>query len=456
MPLKPAILISTVALILGGCQSSYISQSLQSHAATVANVSSDTTGSNVHPLNNWLGDFNDERLLELVNQGFADSFSLAQAAARVQAAQQQSIINGAPRLPTLDLNSSGQRQKLGTGNYPENYTAQLQLGWELDLWGRLNDVAKAGQLQWQAEQANYQYARLSLAGNIARGWYGLLAEQELENLLQQRVTNLSDNKNIIESGYRQGINSALDLYLARSDLASEKSRLHNQQYVREQAQRSLEILLGQKPLAQLSATQPLTQGPALQKIAADIPADTVYRRFDIQAAHLRLQAADREVAAAHKARYPGLRITGSGGDSSEEFKKLFDQSSLGWSLLGNLTQPLFSGGALKAREQQRLAQLREQEQQFLQQLHNAYAELFNALSGEQALRDQIQQLLAARDNAEAAYALAFERYQQGLQDYTTVLESQRRAFNSQSNVINARRNLMINRVNFYLATGATL
>lgn len=454
MPLKPAILTSALALVLSGCQSTYISEPLQDLTTPLSGTHE--TADAEHPLKLWIEDFNDRQLELLIEQGLTSSFTLAEAAARVRAAQQQSIISGAPRLPTLDLNSSGQRQKLGTDNYPENYSAQLQVGWEIDLWGKHSDDAKAGQFQWQAEQANYQYARLSLAGNIGKAWYELLAQQELETLLHQRVSNLSENMNIIESGYRQGINSALDLYLARSDLATEKSQWHNQTYVREQAQRSLEILLGQKPQAQVSATLPLTQLPALKSIAADIPADIVFRRFDIQASHLKLQAADRDVAAAHKARYPGLRITGSGGDSSDEFNNLFNQSSLTWSVLGSLTQPLFAGGELKAREQQRLAQLQQQEQQFLQQLYEAYAELFNSLSGEQVLRNQYQELLAARDNAEAAYELAFEKYQQGLQDYTTVLESQRRAFSSQSSVINVRKNLMINRINFYLAAGATL
>lgn len=443
-------------LCISGCQPTYISEPLQEHGAVLAASESKDADAEPHPLHQWIDTFNDPQLSKLIEQGLSNSFTLAEAAARVSAAQQQSVISGAPRLPTVDLAGSGQRQKLDSGNFAENYSAQLQLGWEVDLWGRLNDDAKAGQLQWQAELASYQQARLSLAGNIARGWYELLAEQELENLFQQRVSNLSENVEIIESGYRQGINSALDLYLARSDLASEKSQWHNQQFLREQAQRSLEILLGRKPKAQLPATHALTQIPALAEIAADIPADIVYRRFDIQAAYLDLQAADHDVAAAHKARYPGLRITGSGGDSSEQFRRLFDQSSLSWSLLGNLTQPLFSGGALQARERQQLAELQQIEQQFLQLLYEAYAELFNALSGEQSLHKQIKALLAARDNAEAAYELAFERYQQGLQDYTTVLESQRRAFNSQSSLINVHRNLMINRINFYLASGATL
>lgn len=451
MPLKPLLLVGAAAISLAGCQSTYISTELSPALDKLVEQSAQPP----HPLTQWLDDFNDERLSALVQQGLASNFTLAEAAARVRAARQQSIISGAPRLPTLDINTSGQRQKLGTDTYPENYSAQLQLGWEIDLWGKLNDSAKAGQLQWQSEQASYQSVKLSLAGNIAKSWYDLLAQQELETLLEQRVENLSENMEIIENGYRQGINSALDLYLARSDLATERSQWRNQQHIRKQAQRTLEILLGQKPEALLTSEQALTELPELEAIPADIPADIVYRRFDIQSAHLKLQAADREVAAAHKARYPGLKLTGNGGDSSSEFKDLFDQSSLTWSLLGSLTQPIFSGGTLKAREQQRLAELQQQEQQFLQSLHEAYAEMFNALNGETSLRQQFDNLLSARDNAEAAYDLAFEKYQQGLQDYTTVLESQRRAFSSQSSVINLRKNLLNNRINFYLATGAT-
>ncbi|GAA5315611.1 MAG: AdeC/AdeK/OprM family multidrug efflux complex outer membrane factor [Candidatus Pelagadaptatus aseana] len=437
-------------MFLAGCQTSYLAPEVETQWQQQPAATPEFS-----ELQNWLQHFSDPQLNQLVDKALAQNLDLQQSLARVRAAEQQAIISGATRLPAIDLNGSGQRQKLTTGNFSENYGTDLQLSWEVDLWGKLSDSAQAGKFELQAEQATLESARLSLAGQVAKAWFDLQTEQRLLQLFQERVSNLTRNLEIIESGYRQGINSALDLYLARSDLASEKSQLHNQSNARLQAIRTLEILLGQHPSGDPAIVAQLpTSIIAPASLPQDIPLAMVFQRHDLQASYSNLLAADREVAVAHKARYPGLRISAAGGDSSNQFGKLFDQSSLTWSVLGSITQPIFAGGSLKAQQQKKQFELQQKEQQFLQDVLIAYQEIYNGLDTEKILQQQLQELTAAEDFAEAAQSLSFEEYQQGLQDYTTVLESQRRAFAAQSEVINVRNTLLKNRINFYLATGS--
>ncbi len=445
---KKIILGATVLLI--GCQSSYLSQDIQQEMSLLPSPSELA----VPELKHWLTRFNDPQLPKLVGLAIDQNFNLQQAADRVSAAQQQAIISGAPQLPEIGIYNSNQRQKISNSNYSNNYQAGVELSWEIDLWGKLRDNAKAGNYLYAAEQVDYEAARLSLAGMVTKSWFDVLTQQALAQLLEQRVNNIQANTLIIESGYRQGINSALDLYLARADLAAEKSQRDNQVNVFVQAIRNLEILLGEYPDGKLDAlTQELKLIEAFEPIPANIPAKIVYQRNDIRAAFLQLQAADYDVAAAHKSRYPSLRITGGAGDSSDEFKDLFDQSSLAWNIVGGLTQPLYAGGKLKAQEQKKLFELRQKEKQYMESLYTAYNELFTSLDNEKTLQQQLLNLIEAKENSEAAYKLAFERYQNGLQEYTAVLEAQRRAFATQNAVILIKRNLLQNRVNFYLATG---
>jgi NodT family efflux transporter outer membrane factor (OMF) lipoprotein len=455
-PYLKRCLVLASALALTACQSSYLAPEVKSQWQVETHEQSDPAESELYAqLNNWLERFNDPNLTQLVETALAQNLPLKEAQARVAAAQQQAIISGASHLPSASISSSGLRQKTDNFSYSENYDADLQLSWELDLWGKLSDSAKAGKYLLEAEQATYDYARLSLAGQVAKAWFDLHTQQQLFELFQGRVDNLQQNLDIIESGYRQGINSALDLYLARSDLASEKSQLHSQSNARLQAIRTLEILLGQHPKGSLTHIREFeTPDLSLNPLPSEVPLNTVFQRPDLQASYKGLLAADRDIAVAHKARYPGLTITAQAGDSQSQFSQLFDQSSLAWSVLGSITQPIFSGGSLKAQQQKKEFELQQKEQAFLQNLLTAYQEIYNGLDTEQALQQQLQELTDAEEFAEAALDLSFEKYRQGLQEYTTVLESQRRAFSAQSNVINIRNSLLKNRINFYLATGA--
>ena len=67
------------------------------------------------------------------------------------------------------------------------------------------------------------------------------------------MNNAKQNLDIIESGYQQGLNAALDVYLSRNELNSELSNYAQQQDKHLQSARSLERLLGRYPDASLTS-----------------------------------------------------------------------------------------------------------------------------------------------------------------------------------------------------------
>lgn len=423
------------------------------------------------PPTDWLNSFNDPLLNHWVSLATEQNFDLLEAKARVDAALQTRRMAGAGLWPMLGLGVNGQRQKshtaLNTGansvtttRYGNQFAASLDISWEVDLWGRLGDDLEAADYRWQAEAALYTSSRLSLAGQVTKAWYHLATQHLLTTQFEQRVHNLSTNLDIIQSGYRQGINGALDVYLARTDLLQEERNLAQQHEIQIEATRQLQLLLGQYPSGTLSDldnsnldTHPWALPELGQLDTQALNAQTVRHRYDLRARFLELLASDKDVAAAHKARFPSFRLTASTGDTSEELNNLFDASSLAWNLLGNLTQPVFEGGRLQAREQQQRALVQQKEQQYLKTLYTAFSEVGQAITTESSLKQQLEQVRQAKTLAEAAEQLAFEEYRQGLQDYSAVLEAQRRAFATQNTWVNLRNQLLQNRVNLFLALG---
>ena len=275
---------------------------------------------------------------------------------------------------------------------------------------------------------------------------------QLLGLLNQRFTNLTESLDVIERGYRSGLNDALDVYLSRNTLELERAGIANQQQIHFEALTRLELLLGDYPAAKLAVSANL-QSLHLDPIAAGIPANLLSRRSDIQQAWLELLSADAGVAIAHRNRFPTLNLSSSLSDSSQELDQLLDGGSLMWRVAASLIQPLFQGGRLAALEEQAKIRLEQREKRYLEVVFRALAEVENALSREQALNARYEAFVRAEQNAGSALELAFDQYQRGLAPYTTVLESQRRAFDAQTTLIQLQNQQLKNRVNLLLALG---
>ena len=404
----------------------------------------------------WLAELGDTGLDGLVGAAMERNYRLAQRAAEVEAARQAVIVSGAARLPELSLAFDSSRRRVISNQFGitrtyGNFELGADLSWEIDAWGKLRDVERQAGLNLLAAQFRYEDNRRQVAAGVARAWFNVSGAGELLELLRERLANLEEDLDIIESAYNQGLTGALDVYLARTNADQERARIAAQEQTLSENRVALQLLLGDYPDGNLEtgATLPVIEAP----VPAGLPSELISRRPDLQQAWTNLLAQDAAVAVAHKQRFPRLVLVASAGDVSEDLDSLLNGTPLAWSILGNLTWPLFNAGRLKARELQARARLVQAENQYLDSLYQAFSEVENALSRSRSLQTRYQVILDAEKNAVAGLNLAFEQYRRGLVPYTTVLEAQRRAFDIQSRVIELRNQLLQNRITLYLALG---
>lgn len=400
----------------------------------------------------WLHQFQQAQLLELVDKALANNQSLLQQAYEVDIKQQQLEAAGALLWPSLDLSANtGRHHNNRPVSYSNSNSVSLDAAYEIDLWGKLSASKREASLSYLVQKAQYEQARQHLVANVVSAWFNVITQQKLLALFKQRVTLAERDVDIIESGYRQGLNQALDVYLTRNELNNERSRVASQTAEHLKSMRTLERLLGDYPSAELSVSAEL---PLLkQSIPLGLPSELITRKPGLLANWYQLLASDAALAYAHKQRFPSLRLTASLGDSSNDFDDLFSPSRLAWSLVGGITAPLFQGGRLKANENAAKFTVKRDEQRYLQQLFDAFSDVENAISQEQALMSRYQSTIKAEENAQTAEQLAFEQYQNGLVSYTTVLDAQNRSFEAQSSVIEIKNQLIRNRIALHIALG---
>ena len=333
----------------------------------------------------------------------------------------------------------------------DNFGVNLNLSWELDLWGRLRAGQAAALADLQATEADLAGARLSLAAQTARAFFAAVEAGRQVELARATVDNYHISTEQIHSRYQRGLRSSLDLRLGRANLASAEGLYQQRQQQLDRTLRQLELLLGRYPTASLELPDEFPSLP--EEIPAGLPAQLVSRRPDLAAAERRLAAADSRLAEARSALYPRIGLTASGGRSSGELGDLLDGDFGVWSLLANLTQPLLQGGRLRAGVDMARAGEELALAIYAGSVLRAYTEVESALAGERFLAAQEIALQTATKEALAARQLAEERYAKGLSDLITMLEAQRRAFDAESRLLTMRRQRIDARIDLHLALG---
>ena len=404
---------------------------------------------------NWLAHFNNPQIRSLVAEAVANNYSLHEERARLYQAEQSVVITRANRFPTLDVSLDASQREFddssGASITTESFNASVDARWEVDLWGRLSKDQQAAQLAYSAQAARLQSVERNLAATTAAGFFQVMEAKQLLGVAKRRLDNAIESQDIVASGYRQGLNDALDLYLAKNQVERQEANYAQQEQILFETIAALQLALARYPDGAMDIRQEL---PVLEDpIPAGLPSELLMRRADVQEAWLNLLAADADLAAAHKSRFPSLSLVGSAGVATVTFSDLLDGDGSVWSIAGGLTQPLFNAGRLKAIEAQAFAEVQRAEQSYLDLVYNAFADVENAISRSMSLRSRYESFLEAEKNSSAALNLALEQYQRGLVAYTTVLESQRQAFDAESTVVQLKNQLLQNRITLYLALG---
>jgi outer membrane protein, multidrug efflux system len=409
---------------------------------------SQTQPSATQPANvdNWLTQFNDPALTELVHEAIAHNPNLAQYAAQRDEIVARLNLARSYLMPQADAFANLGKVKTNQGPSYNNVNAGVSVSWEADLWGRIRYASRAAEQDVLVAESDYTWARYLLASQVAQAWY-LAISADLQRAVDQDLLNVQEKTLRITKGKVWGQQSTrLDLELATANVNLARDAIQRSNLAYQNAVRSLEQLLGRYPATELKTAANLPEVPLTGPVG--IPSQLLERRPDVIAADRAVASAFNRIGSAKAAKLPALVLTGSLGYA-------LDPSSLIWSIGANLLAPIYHGGALDAQVQITQAQQRAALARYVEVGIRAFGEVENALAAGTTLAARQIQLQETQDHLAKASHIAQRRYDAGELSIFDLNQVRIQYFNSRGELIRVKGERLRQSISLYLALGGS-
>ena len=389
------------------------------------------------PKGNWWEIFGDPELNQLETEATAANQDLKAAAARFEQARAGADVTRSGLFPRLGAAFQPVRQRDSenrpVGGKPgetyNSFTVPFDLGYEIDLWGRVRHAVESATAQKEASADDVESARLAIQAEVAADYFTIRALDADKGLLVASIEVYRKSLALVRNRRAGGMVSDLDVAQAETILKTTEAQLPDTALQRAKFEHALAVLTGKNASLFHVAERPLEMGPLI--IPPGLPSELLERRPDIAAAERRMAAANASIGVATAAFFPTVKFNGLVGFQSADVSTLFDWPSRLWAVGPSLTLPLFQGGQLTANLRQAKAAHEEAVARYRQTVLSAFAEVENNLAAEHLLASQYEQVTAALKAAQKQLEIANNRYSSGLVTYLEVATAQNTALSTE-------------------------
>ncbi|SEB25961.1 efflux transporter outer membrane subunit [Variovorax sp. YR216] len=415
----------------------------------------------------WWRVFRDPELDALVEKALADSPSLEIAAARLRRAWAVAARIDAEDRPLVAARFDSVYQRFPEhALYPPSIggtqqaltTVQLAMSWELDFFGRNRSALAAALGNARAAQADAAMARLLLASQVVRSYVQLSRLLALREVAERALSQRNEVLALVRRRTGAGLDTAVELQQAEGAIPESHQSIEalDEQIA---ARRHALVALTAQPVGAADALRPRIAQLAPQPLPADVPADLLGRRADIDAARRRAEAAARELDVAHADFYPSVNLVAFAGYNALGLDRLFEGGSRAMGIGPAIRLPILDAGRLRANQRAKAADLDAAIAAYNAALLEAVRDATDQISALQSIDRQQQDQTRAQAFAERAYRLAVARYEAGLSSYLVVLSAEnsvlaqrRAAADLQARALDSQAELMRALGGGYIAT----
>jgi outer membrane protein, multidrug efflux system len=404
----------------------------------------------------WWQVFQDPQLQELIRTALNQNYDLQLATERINAARAQVVVTRSSLFPQVSGNGNFNGGK--ENNFQTNYnflTLTADAAFQLDLFGKLRRATQAARAQLLATEDARQTVILTLVSDVASDYFALLELDLQLQITQETIKAQEDSVKLTKFRVEHGVATKLDVLQAQQVLDSANATVPDLERQIAQEENAISILLGNYPQG-VPRGRPLVEQPLPPVVPPGLPSSLIERRPDIREAEQKLVAANAEIGVAKAEFFPQISLTGSGGASfgrSSAFSGLMS-SQLGiWSYGLQVSQPLFTGGALTGNLRFAKSENQQAVIAYRQAIQRAFGDVSDALIGYEKLHQvRVRQEDTVVDLQESV-RLSILRYKGGTTTYLEVLDGQRSLFSAELVLAQARGTECQSLVQLYRALG---
>jgi len=404
----------------------------------------------------WWQVFQDPQLQELIRTALNENYDLQLATERIAGARAQVTITRSSLFPQVqgDANFRGGKDA-STHSKSNILSLTADAAFQLDLFGRLRRATEASRAELLATQDAQQTVILTLVSDVASDYFTLL-QLDLElQITRDTVKTQQDSVKLTRLRLDHGVATKLDVLQAQQVLDTANAQIPDLERQIGQEEDAISILLGHYPES-VRRGRPLAEQPLPPDVPPGMPSSLLERRPDIRQVEQDLIASNAEIGVARAAFFPQISLTGSGGGAfgrSSLFSGLMSSQTGIWSYGAQVSQPIFTGGALRGNLRLAESQHRQELIAYKQVIQLAFRDVSDALIGYQKLHQvRVAQETTVKDLQDTV-GTSLIRYRGGITTYLEVLDGQRSLFNAELALAQARGNEYQSLVQLYKALG---
>jgi multidrug efflux system outer membrane protein len=404
----------------------------------------------------WWQVFQDAKLQEIIRTALKQNYDLQIATERINAARAQLAITRSSLFPQVsgNANFSGGKENLQQSRY--NFlTLTADAAFQLDFFGKLRRASEAARAQMLATEDARQVVALTLLSDVATDYFTLLQLDLQLAITRETVKTQTDSVKLTQLRLDHGVATKLDVLQAQQVLDTANAQIPDLERQIAQEEDALSILLGNYP-QDIARGIPLIEQTLPPEVPAGLPSSILERRPDIREAEQILVAANADIGVAKAQFFPQISLTGGGGGSfgrDSAFPGLFSTQLGIWSYGAQVSQPIFTGGALKGNLHLAESQQRQALIAYRQTIQRAFGDVSDALIGYEKLHQVRTRQQDSVADLQETVRISTLRYKGGTTTYLEVLDGQRSLYGAELTLAAARGDEYRSLVQLYKALG---
>ena len=399
----------------------------------------------------WEQVFTDPQLQTLIRKALANNTNLLNADLSIQQIQAGLKMERLAYYPSLAFSPQGTLSSWDFNKASKTYAFPIAASWQLGSMGTIRNTKKQYEMNLEMSKAAKQAARTSIIANVANLYYTLQMLDEQLKTTEATIKIWAENVRAMELMKTGGMTTQAAVSQAKANYYNLQATIPTLKNSISQSENALCTLLCEAPHPISRGTFNADAFPADYSVG--MPVQLLANRPDVHAAEMKIAAAVYGVNIAKSAFYPSLNITAQGSWTNNA-GMIVNPGKILATLLGNITQPLFANGKLKANLKISELQYEAAQNDFKSTLINAGSEVSNALAQYQAASQQEE--ACKRQVAELTTAL--ESTQQLFQHstgttYLETLTAQQSLIQAQLTLISDKFDKVQAAINLYQALG---